>query len=276
MSIASEIERIKTNIANAYAKCEEKGAILPTILNSANLVDCIASITGGEPVTPPSGGYITDGLVALFSGEDKYVNDTWVDRINGYTFSSLGSGAKIPVYDAINKLDQQKEKGGLKSNFILPAGSNYTFEVVTRDAKNATSSTMSNYYATIVGCQMENWRQTEGGVHLYRLPTSDDKFQFGESKNGLGYIPRDEFVDGALDTFTQIPGQALYRNGEKIMDIGENPADRYVGLFSHYEGSNANYYRGMGKIHAVRVYGRQLTAEEVAHNHEEDIRIYGA
>lgn len=47
MSIVSEIERIKTNIANAYTACEGKGATLPSILNSANLADCIASITGG-------------------------------------------------------------------------------------------------------------------------------------------------------------------------------------------------------------------------------------
>lgn len=47
MSIVTEIERIKTNIANAYTTCEEKGATMPSVLNSANLVDCIASITGG-------------------------------------------------------------------------------------------------------------------------------------------------------------------------------------------------------------------------------------
>lgn len=47
MSIVSEIERIKSNIANAYTACEEKGATMPSVLNSANLFDCIASITGG-------------------------------------------------------------------------------------------------------------------------------------------------------------------------------------------------------------------------------------
>lgn len=50
MSIVTEIERIKTNIANAYTKCEEKGATMPSVLNSANLVECIGSITGGGSV----------------------------------------------------------------------------------------------------------------------------------------------------------------------------------------------------------------------------------
>lgn len=51
MSIVTEIERIKSNIANAYTACEEKGATMPSVLNSANLFDCIASITGGAVPT---------------------------------------------------------------------------------------------------------------------------------------------------------------------------------------------------------------------------------
>lgn len=48
MSIASEINRIKTNISNAYDKCEAKGATIPTDKNSANLATTIDSITGGS------------------------------------------------------------------------------------------------------------------------------------------------------------------------------------------------------------------------------------
>lgn len=48
MSIASEIERIKTNIANAYTACDMKGAILPEVLNSDNLATSISSIGTNE------------------------------------------------------------------------------------------------------------------------------------------------------------------------------------------------------------------------------------
>lgn len=44
MSIASEIQRIKTNIANAYTQANEKGATLPQQQNSDNLADTISSI----------------------------------------------------------------------------------------------------------------------------------------------------------------------------------------------------------------------------------------
>jgi hypothetical protein len=47
MSISDEIIRIKNNIANAYDECEEKGATLPTIKNSANLSSTINTIQGG-------------------------------------------------------------------------------------------------------------------------------------------------------------------------------------------------------------------------------------
>lgn len=45
MSIASQIQRIKQNIANAYAKCNLKGITLPTTQNSDNLVSTINKIS---------------------------------------------------------------------------------------------------------------------------------------------------------------------------------------------------------------------------------------
>ena len=47
MTIASEIRRIKTNISNAYAEAEEKGATLPVERNSDNLASTISTIQGG-------------------------------------------------------------------------------------------------------------------------------------------------------------------------------------------------------------------------------------
>ena len=47
MTIQSEIQRIKDNIADAYDSCDSKGATMPESLTSDNLADCIDSITGG-------------------------------------------------------------------------------------------------------------------------------------------------------------------------------------------------------------------------------------
>ena len=48
MTIASEIQRIKNNIANAYDVCTSKGANIPSDKNSSNLANCINSITVGS------------------------------------------------------------------------------------------------------------------------------------------------------------------------------------------------------------------------------------
>lgn len=59
MTIASEITRIKTNIAGAYTALEEKGAALPETQNSENLADAINSVPitsgGGEEEVIPEG-----------------------------------------------------------------------------------------------------------------------------------------------------------------------------------------------------------------------------
>ena len=58
MAIASEMTRIKTNIENAYAKAEEKGATMPELLNSENLAGCIESVPkggGGGGIGVPEG-----------------------------------------------------------------------------------------------------------------------------------------------------------------------------------------------------------------------------
>ena len=52
MTIASEITRIKTAIADVYTACQDMGATMPAVLNSDNLEQCIASISGGgSPAT---------------------------------------------------------------------------------------------------------------------------------------------------------------------------------------------------------------------------------
>lgn len=48
MSIVSEINRINTNVANAYTQAQSKGATLPQSQNSANLANTINSISTGR------------------------------------------------------------------------------------------------------------------------------------------------------------------------------------------------------------------------------------
>ena len=52
MSIATEIQKLQTNLANAYDALEDKGATMPASQTMANLVGTIESIPTGSSVTP--------------------------------------------------------------------------------------------------------------------------------------------------------------------------------------------------------------------------------
>lgn len=43
----TQINRIKQNVADAYTRCSQKGATMPTVQNSNNLPSTIASILAG-------------------------------------------------------------------------------------------------------------------------------------------------------------------------------------------------------------------------------------
>ena len=58
MSVADQINRIKTNIANTYTAAQAKGATMPQTQNSDNLAACVQSITTGG-----GGGGTQFGLV---------------------------------------------------------------------------------------------------------------------------------------------------------------------------------------------------------------------
>ena len=62
MSITSEIARIKNRINSVYQTCGSKGATLPEIQNSANLADCISSLTTGGGGTPVLNREVINGV----------------------------------------------------------------------------------------------------------------------------------------------------------------------------------------------------------------------
>ena len=53
-TIAEEINDLKGRVNSAYDACVEKGATIPTVKNTANLPECIRSISGGSPSPTPS------------------------------------------------------------------------------------------------------------------------------------------------------------------------------------------------------------------------------
>ena len=91
MSVASEINRIKSNIADAYTEAEAKGATMPATENSANLADTVASIPS-TPTPPVVGTYIKEYPIEVEIGENTISNVvefmTYLSNIVSQTYPS--------------------------------------------------------------------------------------------------------------------------------------------------------------------------------------------
>jgi hypothetical protein len=269
MSIASEIERIKTNIANAYTACQEKGAILPTILNSENLASCVSSITGGEIET---GGYVEKGLLLNLSGEDAPINNTWVDRVSSIPVKLV----KSPTYDSANKCYSFNGTNQYGTFTLSGAGADFTLEVYYKQDTNGRLDVM-------VG-------KSAGNRMGYGIINAD-------SKNYCWYAGASDSpkILPESDKAEQVAGQITYnrvsRQGSEIYfghkDNTKSIAKNYTGTSTYiseleysigkngYSSVSSTFYSQV-KIYAIRVYNRCLTEEEIQQNYEQDVEIYGA
>lgn len=95
MSIASEIQRIKNNIANAYTVILEKGGVLPSNKNSSNLANTINSISSsakyGITVDNFLGDVDSNGLYKLpISGT---LNATGIKKVDDYGLACKFGGS---------------------------------------------------------------------------------------------------------------------------------------------------------------------------------------
>lgn len=138
MTIASEITRINNNIAAAYSACSNKGASLPNTQNSANLADCINSISTNA------------------ASEEYIILTNWFME-----YSDLGTIP--PVYEG-NIVDHSKEispfncvivsvpslnsnKNVTVANFRLKKNTNYVIEsgISVLNPINSSTDVITNY-----------------------------------------------------------------------------------------------------------------------------------
>ena len=76
MSIQSEIDRIKGNVASAYSAVDERGGVVPEARTSDNLAAAVRSVPAAA---------LPSGCVVIWSGEKTKIPDGWAlcDGTNG-------------------------------------------------------------------------------------------------------------------------------------------------------------------------------------------------
>ena len=97
MSIATEINRIKKNITNAYNACNSKGATIPDIQNSNNLAETINSIE--------TGGIVPSGEISITKNGTYDVTNYASANVNITSggSSNVVSGSFIPEENYISE-----------------------------------------------------------------------------------------------------------------------------------------------------------------------------
>ena len=133
MSIATEIQKLQTNLSNSYASCSSKGATLPTNQNFDNLASTIDSISGG------GGGGATITAVnktgsAISAGQKVWLNDG--GQVQGSSYQMYGSSGTSTYYQAYqNIIDQTGLYGNRSPNLYA----------LTNTQANLIQSTTSGY-----------------------------------------------------------------------------------------------------------------------------------
>ena len=210
--------------------------------------------------------YITDGLVAMWDGEwpDGVSGKTsqtateWVDIIGG---SVYGRGTNI-IYDPISKcFDTNKIGLSDAARFYhdtIYAANGSTLEVVIAGTfSTGNYRTMITYYGysvIVIGLSGTGIRINPAGSSV--------------TKTG---IPLNTPFHFATTLISGNGNNKLYYNGE-FVSAGNTP-NVQTSNYSAAPDQSANNVSG--RIYAVRVYSRALTAEEIAANYAVDKERFG-
>lgn len=208
---------------------------------------------GGKTIPIP---YVSDGLVAAWDGEyntgvshdDNAPN--WIDCVNGFVLNGVN-----PQW-----------------------GDKYSLFEVSSYFSGTDSSVFSQNYVEIV----VKLAASLGRIYRIRAYDTSPNILCFHSSNGIAIATtaNNSFAVATKDTLlsyhVDYSTHNLWCNG-----VALSPSGTYSEPNSGLYTIGASYWRGnyrdffAGKIYCVRIYNRQLTAEEIAYNYNVDKERFG-
>lgn len=167
MAIADEIQRIKTNIANAYTELENKGATIPEVKNSENLASTISTVSsGGGSIEEYIVGTITTGSSSTGAGIIKSIKKlpplTPTGTSLTYAFYRCSALESLPDIDYTNVKNFSycfqycTALTEIKIGNCSPTNMSYAFgnnsKLKTLDLSEVDGSKITNVYLMVANC----------------------------------------------------------------------------------------------------------------------------
>lgn len=223
-------------------------------------------------------GYITDGLIHRWdgidntsSGHDSSVT-TWKDLIGSYdldfgdTTSGLAWNSNSITFNGATNSYLWSTTGNIESAV------NKTVEIVLEPSQSAVQTVAQPF------CEGTSTTDAIGKVNIFA-----DNTVSTQGKSAVTYntgLSATTAVRSIVGTFTSTPAvNKVYVNGSEASVSSKthsmkNTYNRMIVGASKSSDSN-NGYQFTGKIYAIRIYNRNLSAEEIAQNYATDVQRFG-
>lgn len=213
--------------------------------------------------------YITDGLILMLDGLDRGNEGHWIDKVSSYDFV-LGSGA-IELNNGI-QFDAHAENSWATCNSetlsnLLPAYTSGTIEVCFTPV-SGFHDTIRTFFSPDISGKIGAATSSGGGQFFHGASTSKIYIKRSFPKSiGIGVLQRvsansDRLVQnetlgtGTLSSATIVP------NNMNSVAVGGNAVSGNVPK------------KAMAIVHAIRIYSRKLTEDEMKFNQAIDLIKY--
>lgn len=148
MTIAEQITRIKTNIANAYTAITNKGGTLPTTQNSENLASAIESISSGSNINFTISDYIFHkaSFISIINNSNNALNISSEGVVSNFSLNSyLTIDASMKSTDNATYCYELTTGDSVTDNYIQQGDNFPNIDLLNSQFKSWSNSASANY-----------------------------------------------------------------------------------------------------------------------------------